>query len=163
MAKESGTPSQMINKNAPAFALPDQNGKTHNLSDYAGKYVVLYAYPKDDTPGCTAETCGFRDLSAEFAKVGAVVLGISILDSKSKRKFADKLGVSFPLLADEDHQVAEAYGIWKEKSMYGRKYMGVSRETFVIDPDGRIAAHWPKAAGSADHPAEVLAWLRERV
>jgi peroxiredoxin Q/BCP len=105
--------------------------------------------------------CGFRDLSKEFAKLGAVVLGASILDSKSKKKFADKFSLNYPLLADEDHAVATAYGVWVEKSMYGRKYMGISRETFVIGPDGRIAMHWPKAAGSEEHPAEVLEWLKE--
>jgi peroxiredoxin Q/BCP len=163
MAKSADhTPSTMIGKKAPAFALPDQDGKIHKLSDYKGKWVVLYAYPKDDTPGCTAESCGFRDNLAGFAELGAVVLGISILDSKSKKKFATKHGLTFPLLADEDNKVCEAYGIWKEKSMYGKTYMGVSRETFVIDPDGKIAMHWPAAKGSADHPAEVLAWLKEQ-
>lgn len=154
------TPSDMIGKKAPAFSLPDQDGKTHKLSDYAGKYVVLFAYPKDDTPGCTKEACGFRDTTAEFARLGAVVFGISILDSKSKKKFAEKHGLNYPLLADEDNQVLEKYGLWKEKSMYGKTYMGVSRETFVIGPDGKIAMHWPKASGSEDHSAEVLAWLK---
>jgi len=161
MAKASETPSQMIGKPAPGFALPDQDGNIHKLSDYEGKWVVLYSYPKDDTPGCTKESCGFRDHTAEFEKLGAVVLGISILDSKSKRKFADKYNLNFPLLADEDNAVVEKYGLWKEKNMYGKKFMGVNRETFVIDPEGNIAAHWPKAKGSEDHPAEVLAWLKE--
>ena len=114
-----------------------------------------------DTPGCTKESCGFRDLSKEFAALGAVVLGVSILDSKSKAKFAEKFSLNFPLLADEDHAVAEAYGVWKEKSMYGKTFMGVSRETFLIGLGGQIIAHWPKAAGSEEHPAEVLAWLKE--
>jgi peroxiredoxin Q/BCP len=151
----------MVGRKAPAFALPDQDGKIHKLSDYRGRWVVLYAYPKDLTPGCSAESCGFRDTAAEFAKLNAVVLGISILDSRSKKKFADKFSLNFPLLADEDNAVVEKYGLWKEKSMYGKTYMGISRETFLIDPDGRIAAHWPKAAGSKDHAPEVLAKLRE--
>lgn len=124
-------------------------------------HVLSCVKTKPGTPGCSAESCGFRDTNAEFAKLNAVVLGISILDSKSKKKFADKLGLNFPLLADEDNKVCEAYGIWQEKSMYGKTYMGVSRETFVINPDGKIAMHWPKAKGSEEHSAEVLAWLRE--
>lgn len=163
MAKKTTeeTPSDMIGKKAPTFSLPDQDGKIHTLSDYKGKWVVLYAYPKDSTPGCSAQSCGFRDTTAEFTKLGAVVLGISILDSKSKKKFSEKFSLNFPLLADEDNKVCEAYGIWKQKSMYGKTYMGVSRETFVIDPDGKIVAHWPKAAGSEDHAPEVLAKLKE--
>ena len=159
--KPEETPSEMIGKQAPAFSLPDQDGKTHKLSDYKSKWVVLYAYPKDSTPGCSAESCGFRDATADFAKLGAVVLGISILDSKSKKKFADKFSLNFPLLADEDNAVVEKYGLWKEKSMYGKTYMGVSRETFLIDPTGKIAAHWPKAKGAEDHAGEVLAKLKE--
>jgi len=152
--------SDKIGKPAPSFTLPDQDGKKHKLSDYKGKYVVLFFYPKDDTPGCTKESCGFRDLASEFAAIDAVVLGCSILDSKSKKAFAEKYNLKFPLLSDEDHTLAESYGVWKEKSMYGKTYMGVSRETFVIDPEGKIAMHWPKASGSEEHPAEVLAWLR---
>lgn len=162
MAKKTSeeTPSGMIGKKAPAFALPDQDGKVHKLSDYKGKWVVLYAYPKDSTPGCSAQSCGFRDTTAEFAKLGAVVLGISILDSKSKKKFAEKFSLNFPLLADEDNAVVEKYGLWREKSMYGKTYMGISRETFIIDPEGKIAAHWPKATGSEDHAPEVLVKLK---
>lgn len=155
------TTSDLVGKKAPAFTLKDQDEKTHKLADYKGKWVVLYTYPKDDTPGCTKEACGFRDTQAEFANRGAVVLGLSILDTASKKKFADKHGLNFPLLADPDNKVAEKYGVWKEKSMYGKTYMGVNRETFIIDPDGRIAMHWPKAKGSEEHSAEVLAWLDE--
>lgn len=155
------TTSAWIGKPAPAFSLSDQDGRVHKLAGYKGKWVVLYAYPKDSTPGCSSESCGFRDANAEFAKLNAVVLCISILDSKSKKKFADKLGLNFPLLADEDMKVLEKYGLWREKSMYGRKYMGVSRETFVIDPAGKIAAHWPKATGSETHAPEVLSKLRK--
>lgn len=121
-------------------------------------YVTL----KYGTPGCTKESCGFRDLSKDFAKLGAVVLSASMLDVKSKKKFADKFSLNYPLLADEDNKVAEMYGVWKEKSMYGKTYMGISRETFVINPEGKIAMHWPKASGSEEHSAEVLAWLREQ-
>lgn len=159
--KASETPSEMIGKKAPSFSLPDQDGKTHKLSDYKGKYVVLYWYPKDDTPGCSKQACGFRDSSKAFTDLGVDVLGASILDSASKAKFAKKYTLNFPLLADEDNKVAEAYGVWKEKSMYGKTYMGISRETFIIGPDGKIAAHWPKAAGSEEHSAEVLAWLKQ--
>lgn len=163
MAKKSAeTPSKMIGTKAPAFSLPDQDGKVHKLADYKGKWVVLYWYPKDSTPGCTAQSCGFRDNIKAFEKLGAVVLGISILDSKSKKKFADKFSLNFPLLADEDHAVAEKYGVWGEKSFMGKKFMGISRETFSISPDGKIAMHWPKAKGSGDHSAEVLEWLRNK-
>ncbi len=153
--------SNMISKKAPAFSLPDQDGTTHKLADHKDKFVVLFFYPKDDTPGCTAESCGFRDRSAEFAKVGAVVFGISILNVKSKAKFAKKHALNFPILADEDHAVAEAYGLWIEKSMYGKKYWGISRETFIIGPDGKIAAHWPKVVANEEHSTEVLAKLME--
>ncbi len=144
---------------APEFSLKDQNGKTHKLSDYKGKYVVLYWYPKDDTPGCTKEACGFRDTTTDFKKHNAVVLGASILGTDSKAKFATKYNLNFPLLADEDHKVAEKYGVWKEKSRYGRTYMGISRETFLIGPEGKVVKHWPEAKGNEEHPAEVLEWL----
>jgi peroxiredoxin Q/BCP len=163
MAKKSSeeTPSEMIGKKAPSFSLPDQDGKVHKLSDYKWKYVVLYWYPKDDTPGCSKQACGFRDSSKAFTDLGVVVLGASILDSASKAKFAKKYTLNFPLLADEQNKVAEAYGVWREKSMYGKTYMGISRETFIIGPDGKVVAHWPKAAGSEEHSQEVLAWLTE--
>jgi peroxiredoxin Q/BCP len=155
------TESDMVGKKAPAFNLPDQNGKKHRLSDYKGQWVVLYGYPKDDTPGCTKESCGFRDNTKAFEKVNALVFGISILDSASKKKFADKHSLNFPLLADEDNKIVEKYGMWKEKSMYGKTFWGVSRETFVIDPDGKIAAHWPKVKGNEEHSVEVLEWLKD--
>ena len=129
-------------KKAPAFSLKDQEGKTHKLSDYAGQPLVLYFYPKDDTPGCTAETCAFRDNLPKFKKGKAAVLGLSILDEKSKAKFANKYNVNFPLLADADHDVAEKYGVWQEKSRYGRKYMGIARTTYLIDASGKIARRW---------------------
>jgi len=140
---------------SPGFSLVDQDGKTHRLKDYAGRPVVLYFYPKDDTPGCTTEACAFRDAQPDFGTVKAVVLGVSVLDTKSKAKFAKKHGLNFPLLADEDHAVADAYGAWQEKSMYGRKYMGVARITYLIGPDGRVAKRWDKVSPST-HAAEVL-------
>ena len=140
---------------APAFSLVDQDGKAHRLKDYAGRPVVLYFYPKDDTPGCTTEACAFRDAQPDFGKVDAVVLGVSVLDTKSKAKFAAKHGLNFPLLADEDHAVADAYGAWQEKSMYGRKYMGVARITYLIGPAGKVARRWDKVSPST-HAAEVL-------
>lgn len=160
--KTSDTPSEMLGKKAPAFTLPDQDGKKHKLSDYKGKWVVLYWYPKDSTPGCSKQSCGFRDNVSAFEKVGAVVLGASILDSASKAKFAEKFDLNFPLLADEDNAVAEKYGVWKEKSMYGKKFMGINRETFIISPDGKIVAHWEKVKGNEAHSEEVLSWLKEQ-
>jgi peroxiredoxin Q/BCP len=146
-------------KKAPAFALEDQDGKTHRLKDYAGRPVVLYFYPKDDTPGCTVEACAFRDATPDFSKAKAVVLGVSVLDTKSKAKFAKKHSLNFPLLADADHAVADAYGAWQEKSMYGRKYMGVARITYLIGPDGKVLKRWDKVSPST-HADEVLAAIR---
>ena len=123
---------------APEFSLQDADGKTHSLNDFRGKIVVLYFYPKDDTPGCTQESCDFRDQYAEFAAQGAVVLGISPDDVASHRKFAAKHQLSFTLLADPERRAIEPYGVWKEKSMYGKKHMGVERSTFLIDPAGRV-------------------------
>lgn len=143
-------------KKAPAFALPDQEGKTHHLSDYAGQPVVLYFYPKDDTPGCTRESCAFQDNLPKFKKGKAVVLGVSVLDSKSKAKFAEKHGLTFPLLADEDHAIMEQYGVWQEKSMYGKKYLGVARTTYLIGPDGKVVKRWDGVKVDG-HAEEVLA------
>jgi thioredoxin-dependent peroxiredoxin len=146
-------------RRAPAFSLKDQEGNTHKLSDYAGKPLVLYFYPKDDTPGCTKEACDFRDRLPQLKKGQAAVLGISILDEKSKAKFAKKYDVNFPLLADADHAVAEKFGVWQEKSRYGRKYMGIARTTYLIDKDGKVAQRWDnvKVDGHAD---EVLTVIR---
>ena len=142
-------------KKAPAFTLKDQDGKTHRLSDYAGRPVVLYFYPKDDTPGCTKETCDFRDNLPRFKKSNAAVFGISILDEASKARFAKKYDVTFPLLADEDHAVAEKYGVWQQKSLYGRKFMGNVRTTYLIDAAGKVAKRWDNV--KVDHHAgEVL-------
>ncbi|WBL36102.1 thioredoxin-dependent thiol peroxidase [Tepidiforma flava] len=143
---------------APAFSLPDQDGKTVSLADFAGKWVVLYFYPKDDTPGCTKEACSFRDRHAELQAKGAVVLGVSGDSSASHRKFADKYALPFPLLADTEHEVARAYGAWGTKKMYGKEYEGMIRSTVVIDPAGKVAKTWPKVKPDG-HGDEVLAWL----
>ena len=141
-------------RKAPAFTLKDQKGTAHTLAAYAGRPVVLYFYPKDDTPGCTQETCDFRDRLPKFATSKAAVLGISILDEKSKAKFANKYDVTFPLLADADHAVAEKYGVWQEKSRYGRKYMGIVRTTYLIGGDGKVVKRWDNVK-VADHVDEV--------
>ncbi|MBS1817132.1 MAG: thioredoxin-dependent thiol peroxidase [Acidobacteria bacterium] len=142
-------------KKAPAFSLKDQDGQTHTLSDYAGRPVVLYFYPKDDTPGCTVEACAFRDNLPKFAPGKAAIFGVSILDEKSKAKFASKYDLNFPLLADADHEVAEKYGAWQERSMYGKKYMGVARVTYLIGADGKVVKRWDKVKPDG-HAEEVL-------
>jgi peroxiredoxin Q/BCP len=151
-------PAIEVGRKAPAFSLKDQEGKTHTLAQYAGKPVVLYFYPKDDTPGCTREACDFRDSAAALRKRKAVVLGVSILDVASKKKFADKHGLDFPLLADPDHAVAEKYGAWVQKTLYGRTSMGVARTTYLIDPAGKVARRWDKVKVDG-HAEEVLGAL----
>jgi len=143
---------------APAFALKDQEGQLHRLSDYAGRSVILYFYPKDDTPGCTQESCEFQASLPQMAKRKAAVLGISILDEKSKAKFAKKHGLTFPLLADAEHEVAEKYGVWQKKLRYGRSYMGIVRTTYLIGPDGKVAQRWDKVKVDG-HVEEVAAAL----
>ena len=145
-------------KKAPAFALKDQDGKTHKLSDYEGRPVVFYFYPKDDTPGCTKETCDFQSKLPKFKTSKAAVLGVSILDEKSKAKFANKFDITFPLLADPEHETAEKYGVWQQKSFMGRKFMGIVRTTYLIGPDGKVQKRWDKVSVD-DHAAEVLAEL----
>ena len=142
-------------KKAPAFTLKDQDGQPHRLSDYAGRPVILYFYPKDDTPGCTAESCSFQDHLPKFKTSKAAVLGVSILDEKSKAKFAQKYGLTFPLLADADHEVAEKYGVWQEKSRYGRTYMGIVRTTYLIGADGKVTRRWDNVKVDG-HVEEVL-------
>ena len=143
---------------APDFSLPDANGKTVKLSDFAGKTVVLYFYPKDDTPGCTAEACGFRDMGKEFEKRGAVVLGISPDNPASHAKFAGKYRLPFTLLADVGAKVAADYGVWGEKNFMGKKFMGVARTTFIIAPDGEVEKVF-RDVKPEGHDKEVLAWL----
>ncbi|HEY6510109.1 MAG TPA: thioredoxin-dependent thiol peroxidase [Vicinamibacterales bacterium] len=146
-------------KKAPAFKLNDQEGRTHSLADYAGRPVILYFYPKDDTPGCTQESCDFEGRLPAMKKAKTAVLGVSILDEKSKAKFAAKHGLTFPLLADADHAVAEKYGVWQEKMRYGRKYMGIARTTYLIGPDGKVVQRWDKVKvdGHADEVATAAA------
>ena len=145
---------------APAFSLQSDSGETVTLAGLKGKPVVLYFYPKDDTPGCTVEACEFRDTWSDVKKTGAVVLGVSPDDVTSHEKFKTKFKLPFPLLADEDHAVAEAYGAWGEKSMYGRKYQGILRTTFVIDPAGKVARVFEKVKPKG-HAAEVLEAINE--
>jgi peroxiredoxin Q/BCP len=147
-------------KKAPTFSLKDQDGKTHRLADYAGQPVVLYFYPKDDTPGCTKEACAFRDNLPRFKPRKGVVLGVSILDQASKRRFAGKYDLNFPLLADEDHAVAEKYGAWQERSLYGRKFMGIARTTYLIGADGKVVRRWDNVKVDK-HVDEVLAAVQE--
>ena len=150
----------MLNENdaAPEFTLQDQDGGSVSLSDFRGRKVVLYFYPKDDTPGCTTQACELRDSVETFDARDAVILGISPDSVASHRKFADKFDLPFTLLADVDHKVAEAYDVWKEKSMYGRTYWGNERTTFVIDEQGRIAKVLPKVK-PAEHVEQLLGIL----
>jgi peroxiredoxin Q/BCP len=143
-------------RKAPTFSLKDQDGKTHRLADYTGRPVVLYFYPKDDTPGCTKEACAFRDNLPRFKPTKGVVLGVSILDGASKGRFAAKYDLNFPLLADEDHAVAEKYGAWQQRSLYGRTFMGIARTTYLIGADGKVARRWDHVKVDK-HVAEVLA------
>lgn len=147
-------------RKAAAFSLPAQDGKTHRLKDYAGRPMILYFYPKDDTPGCTKEACAFRDALPDFKKGKAAVLGVSVLDVASKAKFARKHKLDFPLLADPDHEVAEKYGAWQKKSLYGRTDMGVARMTYLIGPDGKVARRWDGVKVDG-HAAVVLAAVDE--
>mgnify|MGYP003383290526 CR=1 FL=1 len=147
-------------KKAAAFTLKDQAGTTHKLADYAGRPVILYFYPKDDTPGCTTESCAFQDNLPKFKTSKAVVLGASILDEESKAKFAAKHHLTFPLLADADHAVAEKYGVWQEKTNYGKKYMGIVRTTYLIGPDGKVAKRWDNVKVDG-HAEEVLAATKD--
>ncbi len=144
-----------IGDKAPAFQTTDQDGEPVSLGDFKGRPVVLYFYPKDDTPGCTKEACSFRDGWSKFRKRKIAVLGVSVDDAKSHKKFAEKFSLPFPLLADTDRTIVRAYGVWGEKNMYGRKYMGVHRVTYLIDARGKISAVWPKVKPEG-HAEEVL-------
>jgi peroxiredoxin Q/BCP len=143
---------------APDFSTATNGGGKISLADFQGKNVILYFYPKDDTPGCTKEACAFRDGFSEFKKRGAVVLGVSTDSAKSHDKFVEKFKLPFPLLADEDKKIVEAYGVWGEKTFMGRKYLGTHRVTFLIGGDGRIKKIWPQVKPD-EHAAEVLAAL----
>jgi peroxiredoxin Q/BCP len=144
---------------APDFTLRDATGREVSLGDFAGRQVILYFYPRDDTPGCTKEACGFRDHWEELGRSGAVVLGVSADDAESHRRFATKHRLPFTLLSDPDHSVMRAYGAYGEKMLYGRKVTGVIRSTVWIGPDGRVRRHWVRVANAAKHPAQVLAAL----
>lgn len=151
-----------VGKPAPAFTLRNQDGESVRLADLAGRWVVLYFYPKDDTPGCTTQACEFTSGIAEFEKLDAVILGCSPDDAESHRKFIAKHGLRVQLLSDPTHATMETYGAWGEKTLYGRKSVGVIRSTALIDPAGNVAHHWKKvrAAGHAGHVAARLAALR---
>ena len=155
--------SPKVGGRAPAFSLPDQNGKTHALKDYAGSWVLLYFYPKDDTPGCTIEACALRDHFPKFKKLKAAVLGVSVDPVKKHAKFVEKYELPFTLLADEKKEVVEAYGVWGKKKFMGREYMGTKRWSFLIDPEGKIAKIYEdvKPANHAEEVLKDLAVLRK--
>jgi peroxiredoxin Q/BCP len=147
-------------KAAPKFTLADADGNDVSLTSFAGKHVIVFFYPKDDTPGCTKEACGFRDGWSDLKKVGAVVLGVSADSGASHKKFAAKYKLPFTLLSDPDRTVMEQYGAWGEKVMYGKKMTGVIRSTVWIGPDGTVKKHWARVREAATHPDEVIAALR---
>jgi thioredoxin-dependent peroxiredoxin len=147
-----------VGERAPDFALTSDDGRRYALRDFRGKKVVLYFYPKDDTPGCTKEACSFRDNLARVTSKGAVVLGVSRDDTASHAKFRDKYDLNFPLLSDDDGKVTDAYGVWKMKNLYGREFFGIVRTTFLIDEEGKISRIWPKVRVEG-HTDEVLAAL----
>jgi peroxiredoxin Q/BCP len=149
-------------KPAPAFSLEAADGGKVSLADFAGKNVILYFYPKDDTPGCTKEACGFRDEWKEIQKLDAVVVGVSSDGAESHRKFAAKYKLPFPLLSDPGRTVMRKYGAYGEKTLYGKKTVGVIRSTVWVGPDGRVKKHWARVANAAEHPARVLEALRAR-
>ncbi len=144
-----------IGSKVPDFSLPDQDNNLHSIKKYAGKKVLLFFYPKDSTPGCTIEACSFRDAFQDLLDNNIQVLSISKDDTKSKKRFAEKFNLPYPLLADEDKKVAELYGVLKEKSMFGKKYLGIQRDSFLIDESGKLLKHYEKVKPS-DHVAQVL-------
>jgi len=156
---QTPSPSPTVGTRAPNFKLPASTEETISLADYKGQRVVLYFYPRADTPGCTKEACGFRDAIAGYKKLGVPVFGVSPDPVTDVKKFAEKFKLNFPLLADEDHAVCENYGVWQEKSMYGKKYMGAARMTFIIGPDGKIEHVFEKVKPEG-HDQEVLAYLK---
>ena len=148
-------------KAPPPLTLADTDGASVSLKQFEGQNVVVYFYPKDDTPGCTKEACGFRDLWSEYQAAGVVVLGVSPDDSAAHRKFTDKYQLPFTLLSDPNREVMERYGAWGEKTMYGKKVVGVIRSTVWIGPDGKVRRHWRRVSRAADHPAKVLEAIRQ--
>jgi len=144
---------------APALALADDTGTLQDLAAQRGRWVVLFFYPKDFTPGCTTEVCEFRDLTSDFRAAGATVWSVSVLGAESKARFKAEHGLDFPLLADPEHEVAERYGVWVEKKNYGKTYWGIARSTFLVDPAGRVARMWPKVKVEG-HATEVLEAVR---
>jgi peroxiredoxin Q/BCP len=151
-------PSIEPGKKAPAFKLTDQYGHIHRLSDYSNRFLILYFYPKDNTPGCTKEACDFQAHMPTFKRAKAIVLGVSILNEASKEKFSNKYGLTFPLLADEDHAISEKYGVWQKKTRYGRTYMGIVRTTYLIGKNGKVIKRWDKVKVD-DHVTEVTETL----
>mgnify|MGYP001588046460 CR=1 FL=1 len=147
-------------KPAPDFSLAGSDGATHGLADYAGRTVVIYFYPKDDTPGCTKESCRFGELLPAFTDAGTIVLGVSKDSLASHDRFIRKFNLPFVLLSDPDSTMMQAYDAWGEKMLYGKKHMGTIRSTVVIGPDGAVQKHWPKVTKAGTHPDEVLAFLR---
>jgi len=162
MGKAVSSAYPKVGVKAPAFSASASDGRTVKLADFKGRIVVLYFYPKDNTPGCTVEACGFRDRHDLLTRSGVVVLGVSPDSVDSHHKFIDKYELPFILLADEDHRICKAYGVWQEKNMYGRQIMGVVRTTFVIDPQGRVAHVFEKVKAQG-HDQEVLAWIKQNL
>ena len=158
-SQSSPSTSPLLGKPAPAFALPDQSGKTRSLQEFLGKTIVLYFYPKDDTPGCTREACSFRDLLPALSRQNVVVLGMSADSSESHARFADKYQLPFPLLADRTKATLKAYHAWGKKILYGKEHEGILRSTVVIDPKGTIIRHWRKVAKAETHPSDVATFL----
>ena len=154
-------PLLSVGDKAPRFETVDQDGHEVSLADFKGRKIVLYFYPKDDTPGCTKEACSFRDAWAQFRRRKVVVLGVSVDDEKSHKKFAEKFSLPFTLLADPEKKIVRDFGVWGQKSMYGRKYMGTHRVTYLIDEKGTITAVWPKVKPD-DHADEVLAEIEKK-
>jgi peroxiredoxin Q/BCP len=148
-----------VGQMAPELSIPDQDGKTVTLKSFRGKQVVLYFYPKDDTPGCTKESCEFRDVESQILRAGGAILGVSLDGRESHQKFIKKFGLPFQLLSDEDATISKIYGVYKEKNMYGRKYWGIERSTFIIGPEGKLKAIFRKVKVDG-HADEVLAALK---
>jgi len=160
--KRAMSESTLVGKKAPAFSAPDQDGKTVKLDEYKGRWLVLYFYPNDDTPGCTTEACDFTNGLKDFEKLEAAIVGCSPNSEESHRKFIAKYKLKVRLLSDPSHAVMEKYGAWGEKVLYGKKSIGVIRSTAIVDPSGKVAHHWPrvKAAGQADQVREKLKELQ---